>query len=289
MVGRILGLTSIVVMTACGGSPDATTASACGFAGLPKPASTPAQGASAKAKAEAAGLAVLDGFVRPYLLDHVTVYRGTFTAHDNQGVLGAGSPYARPGTYEDQYVPPSAAVASLVIHGGLAVLSVHSLTAHKYVELSQATGSGSGGITNVGIILPDDEQGGNTGTCQGCVPALDPSPDAIAFDGIESTQLVAIGPKDNPTLHTYGTAQLTRVPPCEIRFEDLAELNGGSGLAFVPQGDEMVAQIEGYAETANGYYCVVHYSLELYVKTANLADYGVRGYAVVPGQSCPGG
>jgi hypothetical protein len=304
MVGRSLGgaaLTILLAMCGCGGSSgDAGTASAsCGFvAPVPKAPKAASYNASIEVQAESQGLQALDGFLGPYLRGDIAVYRGTLSAHDNQSVLASASNDGSPG-YKSQTVPEGPAVASLAIAGGSATLSVHSTTEHKYLVFQQDTKNASN-TTNVGIILPDGSGGGNTGTCIGCVPDLGGKPQTIAFENIVSTQVVNIsafageelegGPdNDDVTLHTYGSASLTLVPPCGVTFDDLAELNASSGLTFALQGDQRVSQVTGYGYVP-GDYCQVTYTIELYVSTTNLADYGVQNFQQLPPQEdCSGG
>jgi hypothetical protein len=304
MVRRPLGgaaLTILLAMCGCGGSSDGATAAStsCGFvAPVPTAPKDASYNASVEAQAQTQGLQALDSFVGPYLRGDIAVYRGTLSAHDNQSVLASPSNDGSPG-YKSQTVPEGPAVASLAIAGGSATLSVHSTTEHKYLVLQQDTKNASN-TTNVGIILPDGSGGGNTGTCVGCVPDFGGKPQTIAFENIVSTQVVNIGAfageeleggpdNDDVTLHTYGTASLTLVPPCGVAFDDLAELNASNGLTFALQGDQMVTQMTGYAYMS-GEYCEVAYTIELYVSTTNLADYGVQNFQQLPPQEdCGGG
>ena len=94
-------------------------------------------------------------------------------------------------------------------------------------------------------------------------------------------------------LNTYASASLTLATPCDLAFDDLVELNSlgtGStsslsvnGASFVASGGEMVAVVQSVVGTStpNGNYCSTDFSIELYVNTSNLADYGVRNYTVV--------
>jgi hypothetical protein len=286
MLRRVAALALLASLPAAcgsgGASPDAT--SACSFAGaLPRATKAAPASASVEDMATAQGLMALDAFLRPYLLGEITVYKGTLAAHDNQGVLNGPMPSGASG-FENQSVDAGAAVASLAVTDGNAVLSVHSLSAHMYVVFTQTTKNPSK-TTDVGIILADSKSGGNTGTCTSCVPAFTDQPTTIDFSNIKSTQVVNLdsfgGGNDDVTLHTFATASLERVEPCAVAFADVAELNSGQGLSFTLNAGEWTAELSGYGYGSSG--CPTPYTIELYVNASNLADYGVRNYA--PGES----
>jgi hypothetical protein len=222
----------------------------------------------------------------PYLRGQVTAYRGTFAGHDNQGVLrskASGGP-----KLENQTVPMSAAVASLVVKGNNAVLTVHAMPEHKYLVFSQ-TAQDKSHATSVGIILSDVTGGGNSGTCVGCVPEFGDHPASIAFDDIETSELVALTNGGTATLRTHATANLQLVSPCGLAFEDIAELNEPGNLAFFPSStnsEEMIYEMEGYGYSPSG--CYQSYTIELHVNTTNLADYGVRNFRSTPSPGCGG-
>jgi hypothetical protein len=247
---------------------------ACSFEGtVAEPEDAGPANPSAEANAEEQGLAFLAGFLGPYVRGEASVYRGTLTAHDNQGVLGSAPANGNPG-YEDQSIPEGAAVATLSVTSTDATLTLHSLTQHEYMVLEQ---EGSlPGVTSIGIILGDTLIGGNSGQCSGCVPAFRDKPQTIDFAGASATSVVNLdvgGDNQNVTLRTYAAANLELTPPCSISFEDIAELNGASGVAFVPMGSEWVAEWSGIA-TGDSYYC--SFQIELYVSVSNVAEYGVR-------------
>jgi hypothetical protein len=293
MIGRLMGgaaLATWLVVSGCGGSGgDAASSSSCGFvAPVPKAPAMAPDGVSVQRQAEARGLIALDAFVGPYLRGETTVYRGTLAAHDNQSVLGS-----KKEGYESQSLPSGPAVASLLVAGGTATLAVHSFAEHKYLVLDQATKNTSD-TTNVGIILPDASTGGNSGTCVDCVPDFGGRPASIAFANITGTQTVNLdtgvdGGDDDVTLHVYATADLELVQPCSVEFSDLAELNASTGLDFVLQGDEMVAEMTGCAFSPAPDYAYDAYTIELYVSTTNLADYGVRSFVLGSDKTCEEG
>jgi hypothetical protein len=287
---RVLGpCAGAALLVACGssGSSAETLSPACSFSGaLPVvPENVPESG-SAEAIANAQGLIKLGSYLEPLLSGEVAVYKGTLSAHDNQGVLN-GAMAAGSSGYVSQSVDAGPAIASLMISGGTAVLSVHSFAAHKYVVFSQEA-SGAQKTTTVGIILADGKSGGNTGACSGCVPSLAGHPKTIDFSNLESTQIVNVNPtgesSDNVTLHTFATASLELVSPCDVTFDDIAELNAGDGLAFTQNAGKWTAALAGYAYPANG--CPTAYTVELYVSATNLADFGVRDYAPGEDEGC---
>lgn len=271
---------------------------------------SPPQGVSVQAYAEANGLAYLDAFVGSYLRGDSTVYTGTLSAEDNQSVLGTDCNGGSQACH-DQSIASGPAVASLAVASGEATLTVHSLGAHKYVVFSQSHTEPD--VTTVGIVLPDTGAGGNTGTCSGCAPSFLKKPASIDVQNLVSTAYVAVNPGVDAgpgvvddagivvdayagvPLDTHASTSLTLATACDLTFDDLVELNslgppstsGSSGQTsynFVARGDQMVAVVQGsvytYSEDA-GTGCTTAYSIELYVSTTNLADYGVQNYTVV--------
>jgi hypothetical protein len=301
-----------------------SNAAACSYSGaLPPPPSssltqsgggfddgTLPQGVSVQAFAEGLGRQYLDAYVGDYLRGKLTVYHGTLSANDDQSVLGidcnGGSDACA-----DQSIPNGPAVASLTVDAdaGTATLTVHSLAAHKYVAFQQTAAMSD--VTTVGVVLPDTSTGGNTGTCSGCVTEFGNTPTSISIRNLDGIGYVAVNPPADASqgtvndagevvdayagvkLDIHASGALVLGTPCELTFDDLAELNAfGPPLAssvsapvgFQQQGDEMVALVQGSAysydqQTDNG--CVTYYTIELYVSTTNLADYGVRNFAVV--------
>jgi len=266
-------------------------------------------GASVQAFAEAQAYQYLDAFVGQYLRGDVTFYTGTLSAHDNESVLGtdcAGGSAA----CKDQSIAEGPAVASLTSANGVASLTVHSLTARKYVLFQQTQAAAD--VTSVSLVLSDSTSGGNSGTCSGCVPSFASKPQTISFQNIESTGDIGVnappvgqdaGSRDGggAVLNTYATSSLTLGAACALTFDDLVELNAESppsGMntpVFTLQGGEMVAELQGqiYGEVGSQY-CLTSYRIEVYVNASNLADYGVRGYETfVPdagyfyGEQCP--
>jgi hypothetical protein len=290
MVRRVLGLAlslPALLLLGCGSSadPEAAASSSCGFSGpIPKTPKAAPEDASLQAYAEAQGLAALDTYLGPYLRGDVTIYKGTLSAHDNQSVLGSQG-------YKDQTIADGPAIASLVVTQGVAMLSVHSLALHKYLLIQQPT-KNTAATTSVGIILKDEETGGNAGVCAHCVPDFGDRPETIAFDNITSTEVVnlnSVGQSNHDvTLHVYATASLDLTSACSLAFTDIAELNGSSGLSFEESSGEWVSQITGtyYSQKT---YCVSTFTVDLYVNAANLADYGVRSVSSKPEEGCSSG
>jgi len=259
-------------------------------------------GMTVQAYAEAQGLAYLDSFVGTYLRGDVTLYTGTLQASDNQSVLGddcgGGSTACKNGS-----ITEGPAIASLVVSQGIATLSVHSLSEHDYVVFTQSTAAA--GVTNVGIVLPDTSEGGNTGTCKGCVPSFSAKPSSITFKNLVSTGDVAVNPGQGnvdggvtdanagAALSTHASASLTLATACALTFDDLIELNSLNGLGtsnntlgsantsstFTQQGNDMVAEVQSTVYSYTGEQdCSTSYTIELYVNLTNLADYGVRNF-----------
>jgi hypothetical protein len=255
-----------------------------------------------EAYAEAQGLAYLDTFVGSYLRGDVTLYTGTLQASDNQSVLG--NDCGGGGTAcKNQSITEGPAIASLVVSQGVATLSVHSLSDHEYVVFGQSSDAAS--ITNIGLVLPDSSEGGNSGSCKGCVPSFSSKPSSITFKDVVGTADVAINPGQGNVdggvtdanagapLSTHASLSLSQATACALTFDDLIELNALNGLAtnnngyastnaastFAQQGNDMVALVQSsvYSYTANEG-CTTSYTIELYVNLTNLADYGVRNF-----------
>jgi hypothetical protein len=251
-------------------------------------AAAPVDTSSLEANAEAQGLAFLDGFLAPYVRGEVSVYQGTLTAHDNQGVLGAPPSNGTPG-YVNQSIPEGPAVAALSVAGKTATLTVHSLSQHEYTVLEQD--ESQPGVTSVGIILSDTVGGGNSGTCSGCVPAFRDKPATIDFPDASATSVVnldVLGDADNVTLHTYAAANLELTQLCSITFEEVAELSAATGVTFVAMGSEWVGEWSGVAvrDMLGVSYCAVPFTIELYVSASDLAAYGVRNLELTE-NTCP--
>jgi hypothetical protein len=297
MVARLLGpvtLSLAVLVSACGTSADGSSASGtCSYSGsVPE---TPDAGtiynAPLQQQAESEALAALDKYVGVYLRGDATVYRGTLSAQDNQGVLHESSGSPDGGTLHNQTIPSGPAVAALTIASGTATLTVHSVNAYKHIVLTQEVKDSS--TTNIGIILAEGAAGGNSGSCAGCVPGFTARPQTISFSGVNVSQVVNLnGRSKDRSLHISATASLELVTPCGIQFSDLAALNANSGLLFQPRGDEYVAVVTGGGYTWTGphnYYTYKQYTLELYVSATNLASYGVRNFEEVEAGSGDGG
>lgn len=250
-------------------------------------------GVSAQSYAEAQAYQYLDSFVGQYLRGDVPVYRGTFSAHDNESVLGTACDGGS-AACTDESISEGPAVASLTVVDGAASLRVHSLSEHKYVLFRQTKEVAD--VTTVSLVLPDSSSGGNSGTCSGCVPSFASKPETISFQNLKSTVDVGVNPPPlganagssdagGVELNTYASSSLTLGTACSLAFADLAELNalnrptGARAPVFTLKGGEMVAELQGtvYGDVSNDF-CLTLYTIELYVNASNLADYGVRGY-----------
>jgi hypothetical protein len=265
------------------------------------------QGVSVQTFAEALGRQYLDAFVGDYLRGKWAVYHGTLSASDDQSVLGVDCNGGEDAC-ANQSITGGPAVASLTVVAGTATLTVHSLTAHKYVAFEQATATPE--VTTVGVILPDTSTGGNTGTCSNCVTPFGQTPASISINNADGTGYVAVNPQPDASqgsvneagvvvdayagvkLDIHASGALTLGTACDLTFEDLLELNAlglplatspGIPVDFEPQGDEMVAVVQGSAYSPDPQMesgCTTYYTIELYVSTTNLADYGVRNYTL---------
>jgi hypothetical protein len=277
-LGAVLALGALL-MGSHAGCDNPSDEPSCAFEGtVNEPDAALDASASAEVMAEAQGLAFLEGFLGPFVRGEVPVYRGTLTAHDNQSVLGPPPVDGGLG-FEDQSIPEGAAVAALSVTPTSASLAIHSFAQHEYVVLEQD--QSTPGVTSIGIILGDAVSGGNSGLCNGCVPAFRDKPAILDFPNASATTVVNIGVgtmNKDVTLHTYAAASLELVPPCGLTMDDIAELNASSGVTFAQSGSEWVAEWSGTAaRDLLGYsYCVAPFTIELYVSASNLAVYGVR-------------
>jgi hypothetical protein len=280
---------SLLALQACSGTAGSTVTqpdgSTCTFSGAP---STPSAGTgtSVEAQATAAQLQVLDTLIGSYLRGDSVAYRGTFQADDD---------------YTGHDLPVTIAngpgMASLVAASGQATLTLRS-PAQTYLSITQAESNTS--LTQVGLILGDDTYDGEMASCTGCLTNLFKSPDTISLDNVsaaDDTSVTATFNMIDITVSTKGS--LTRILPCELDLSDLIAIAPlETSPQFIVSGNEMVWHVSSSVTTSftpsapgvvGGCATSTPYTIDLYVSSANLGDYGVRNF--VPGapmQECTG-
>jgi len=264
--------------TAADATAPTVDGSTCSFSVVPGPPS--ATGTSLEAQATATQLAVLDALIGVYLRGDAIAYRGTFQAQDNY--TGRGLPVA---------IADGPGMASLLVASGQATLTLRS-SAQTYVSISQAESGAS--LTQVGLILGDDTYDGEMTSCSDCLTDLFKSPDTISLDNLaatDDTSVTATSDMLDITVTAKGT--LTNIPPCGLRLSDLVAIAPllGATPQFVASGNQMVWHASGSVSTADSGGCatLTPYTIDLYVSSTNLGDYGVQNF--VPGapmQACTG-
>jgi hypothetical protein len=299
-----------------------------GFGDAGRDASCPAASASKARPASDAGpaspegieaqyLAVLDQLFGQYLRGDVQVYRGTvqgqattFTAagYDQQpnGTIAQGAALAslafRPGSVEDwRPIAPAAFVT-----GNQAILVVHSLADDQYMVFGQPQSDPT--MTATSGIETAPTQNFLMATCNGCAPSLWARPAELTFNLAASGTVTTVTYAGDATtsvgepVNSAASVQLAVVPPCDLTFDDLATLNETTGpnelgqvslASFVVSGSERIWHTGGAVtiKPASNGQCdgqMFQYTIDVYVSSANLGDYGVRNYIQGPTQSTCG-
>jgi hypothetical protein len=302
--------------------PVCPAAMSCGFTTAPTAPADAAPGAAVETRASAAALAKYDALVGRFLRGDVKVYKGTLSAlsitpvGDNvtppfttQAQILGGAAIAlldvRPTNDRDWY--PS--IAPAAAGSQTAVLVMHGIASRQYVVYGQVLDRDPD-VTWTGIVRLDNPMVGYIGdqfiySCKGCAPALAAKPDSLTLDHVTTrltgTRTVNGMPMDIQII-TSANAELGAVAPCTLRWKDLARLNTAIGpdeeaaelglLGFVDAGDEMVLHdkqsfVDGPLMRG---VCApqTNYSIDLWVKKADLAAHGVRNFMVTSiGMVCP--
>jgi len=284
----------------------------CGFTTAPAAPATVPLSAPAEQVATAVTLAQYDALIGRYLRGDVTVYSGRFGARaiapggQAASVAPAGfqddsalvSLEARP-TVAWDWSPP---LATPTADSQTAVLVAHSLVAPFDFILAQRSDDTAGttwfsGIGADSATLPQDNY--LVGSCKGCVPSLTPAPAGILIDGVNAMHDVMVVASDGGlvavSVLTEFQAQLGRVQPCSLRWKQLASLATTTGPAevaadpglhgFADSGDEMVKHINSSfidrVITRGTCGTQTNYTIDLWVKKADLGAHGVRNFSVM--------
>jgi hypothetical protein len=284
------------------------------------PAPPPLDGnASVQAKAEAEQMGVLDRLFGQYLRGDIVVYRGTM-----QGRRSITAPAGYP-AIPDEELASGPALARLAVQpawsgdwvqtpqpppiaGPVAILLSHSVSAAQYMVFQQA--EDQPGSTAAGSITDDNSDNFLVATCSDCAPSFWTRPATLAFS-LTAKGTMSIWEGDVSTggayydvpVQTTATVDITAAAPCSVTYDELVTLNGATGpnefadsfglWQFALSGTERVWHAQGSilvaSPSAHGR-CdgqAIPYTIDLYVKAANLAEYGVRNYVqLAPVQLC---
>jgi hypothetical protein len=285
----------------------------CGFTTAPVAPDPAVPGAPAEQAAPAAALAEYDALIGRFLRGDATVYSGDFdvsTLERGQGAFVPSGGFKSGGalasldvrsTVPDDWWPP---LATPPTDSRTAVLVVHSLIVPLDFVLAQRSDDAPGTTWLSGVRADSPTAPGPNPliiSCAGCLPSLTPSPDGLLINGA-TVMGMAMVPSDGGfaevQLRSSFDAQLDRVDPCALRWRQLAtlatttgpdELAADPGLrGFVDSGDEMVKHIvSSYTDrtiTRGTCGTMTSYTIDLWVKKADLGAHGVRNYNVTSAQ-----
>jgi len=255
------------------------------------PSPPPADPDPARAAANTAAFQFLDEMVGRYLRGEAPVYRGSATAHANVDAVGNVS---------DQTMQTSSARAALIADAVIACLTVFSAPERERIFFQQQQALPA--TTFVSTIVPNGTYGGgplfpvnasNSATCTACAPDLASKPAALAWQGLEA---VAASGSDAAPLDVTSSVELQRVSPCALTWDDVAAVSADYStdlLAPPPSDGVVVKTIVGSVVTkvATPRMCdgiQVQYTIDAYINTVNLADYGVRNFTAQSGAMCGG-
>jgi hypothetical protein len=244
------------------------------------------------AAANAEGFALLDQMVGQYVRGDVTVYRGTAAAGANVDAFGK---------IGNLTLQTSSARAALSVGAGVAGVTVFSASESERILFQQQTVLP--GTTFVTTIVPNGTYGGgplwplnasNTATCTDCVPDLASAPTSLAWQGLEA---IAASGSDAAPLDVTSSVNLQRVSPCALTWDDIFAVSADYAFdlpAEPPAGGEFAQTISGYLDTKAASFRMcdgirVPYTIDVYINSGNLADYGVRNYTASAATTTCGG
>jgi hypothetical protein len=290
----------------------------CGFTTAPGAPDAAVLGLPAEQYATAAALGEYDALIGRFLRGDATVYSGNFSA----SVLerASDSDAYRPGggfregaalaaldvraTAPFDWWPP---IATPPAGSRTAVLVVHALDAKADLLFAQRSDD-TPGTTWFSSVGTDSSAfpGPNRliTSCASCLPPLTPPAGGILINGGNGAQVMGTGmvPGDGGfvqvQLLTSLQGQLGRVDPCALRWTQLAQLATTTGpdevaadpglRGYVDSGDELVKHIVNkYIDrvlTRATCGTMTSYTLDLWVKKADLGAHGVRNYTVTSTQ-----
>jgi hypothetical protein len=291
------------------GTSGAGGVGACSFAGaVPAAPAAPDPAATEQAQAEEREFVTLDAVVGRFLRGDVTVYRGTVSAEATSANINLPPPYTMSNQFAegpalamlairtaqpDEWAPAQTAD---YVAGNTATLLIHAHAADRYLVYAQVAGDptrtwgggfgtdGSGGLSTNILV----------GSCVGCVPSLAARPATLGLSAattIGTEPVIVASANVGVPVSTKATAALAVAPPCTLTWEDLAAL--ATAVApnefaadihlntYAVAGDEMLAHHAGsFGGPRSRGQCAMQtdYSIDVWVKRANLASYGTRNY-----------
>lgn len=217
----------------------------------------------------------VDGVFGVFARGESALYRGTFAAHDNQGVVEGGG---------DAVIASQPAVAALQVVDGNLTLRVES-AAQRHVDFVQSSTG-----TMVSMIMFDTETGGMLSQCKDCIPSFSTKPAALKFDNVEVDGHF-FDDAATPFAIT-ATADLAKVPVSGITYSDLESTQAAYGFAASPKGD-LVRHVEDIVDEAlptkpGMYSCWLrtNYELDQYVDPTDITKYGTRDFKVDAVSTC---
>ena len=278
----------------------------CSFVTAPPVAPEPDPNAAPETLAIARAVKAVDSKIGSYLRGEIIAYRGTMKAHDNasatanvevygprpDGDIAEGPALARVDVRDastGDWSPPRQTVS-----GQLASLVLRSVGSKSHVILGQLAGEPA--TTFATSVGAEREFVTLQSTCSGCLPDLTARPATLSFQELTTTGTVSSfqgyagkdGAYVDVTVHTTTSATLTRVAPCDVRFEDMVALNviagpneSNAGLEeMTDAGDELVWKLVGSIGDAAGHKCstITPYTIEAFVKKSDLGTYGARNF-----------
>jgi hypothetical protein len=287
----------------------------CGFTTAPAAPDVVLPSAPAEQVATALTLAQYDALIGRYLRGDVTVYSGRFGARaiapsgqaasvtpegfqDDSALASVESHFTEPYDWSPPIATPSAVSRT-------AVLVVHSLVAPFDFMLAQRSDD-TPDTTWFSGVAPDSatvpQPNYLIASCTGCLSSLIPTPPGFLINDVSvmHTQMVPAsdGGLVGVSVLTEFEGQLDRVEPCSLRWKQLATLattTGPSELAadpglrgFADSGDEMVKHINSSFTdriiTPGTCGMQTSYTIDLWVKKADLGAHGVRNLSITSTQ-----
>jgi hypothetical protein len=244
------------------------------------------------AAANAAGFALLDQMVGQYVRGDIAVYRGGAGANANVDAFG---------NIGNLTLETSSARAALSVGAGVAGVTVFSASESERILFQQQ--AALPGTTFVGTIVPNGTYGGgplwpvnasNAASCTACAPDLTSAPTSLAWQGLEA---IAASGSDAAPLDVTSSVNLQRVSPCALNWDDIFAVSADYAFDLPvepPAGGEFVRTISGYVDTKAASFRMcdgirVPYTIDVYINTANLADYGVRNFTASAATTACGG
>jgi hypothetical protein len=303
----LLSCALLAAAGACGGSadpgatkPDSPTG--CAFVNVPAAAPGLDPNAAPEEVATTQARYVMDALIGRYLRGEVAVYRGTLSAHDHVAFadgraeelgpdhdIPSGPALARLGmrtATESDWAPPKKGA-----NGHLASLVIRAADSKRYVGVAAL--DSEPGTTFSTAVAEARQYAPLAGGCVECGPDLAGQPAAITFDGLTTTAIEQIYRDSHYVdviVSTTVTARLTRVAPCDLRYEDIFTADEITGPEYsapslengIDSGDEIVWHDTGTLGSPSGHQCVpiTDYTIDRFVRKADLGVYGARNFVL---------